>query len=181
MENYIGETGFGLNGSGEFMKLVNEEGQIIDSLTYDDNSPWPVEADGSGSTLELIDPASDNSKGENWKASVNHGTPGKQNSTVTSAEENEFTIIPREFSLSQNCPNPFNLTTKIEYSIPRYSRVSLKVYDILGREVATLFEGIRQAGNYIVTFDGSGLSSGVYLYQMKADHFMETKKFILLK
>jgi len=181
VKNYVGETDFGLNGAGEFIKLVNDEGQIIDSLTFDDNLPWPVEADGSGATLELIDPASDNSKGENWKASVNHGTPGKQNSTVTSAEENEFTIIPREFSLSQNCPNPFNLTTKIEYSIPRYSRVSLKVYDILGREVATLFEGIRQAGNYIVTFDGSGLSSGVYLYQMKADHFMETKKFILLK
>ena len=74
--NYIGEIGFGLNGSGEFMKLVNEEAQLIDSLTYDDLAPWPIEADGLGATLELFDAASDNSLGENWRASTGHGSPG---------------------------------------------------------------------------------------------------------
>lgn len=76
--NYLGETGFGLSGSGEFMKLVNGDGEIIDSLTYDDNLPWPEEADGDGSTLELLDALSDNSKGENWRASIGTAHPGKQ-------------------------------------------------------------------------------------------------------
>lgn len=96
-------------------------------------------------------------------------------------DERLDTKIPSNYMLYQNHPNPFNPTTKIEYSVPRYCRVSLKVYDILGREVATLFEGIRQAGSYVVTFDGSDLSSGVYFYQMKSNNFIETRKFILIK
>lgn len=181
VENYVGETGFGLNGSGEFMKLVNDEGQLIDSLTYDDNLPWPVEADGAGATLELVDAGSDNSKPENWKASVDHGTPGMQNSSVTSIKENEKKVITHKFSLFQNYPNPFNPTTTIKYSVAKNSHVSLQVYDLLGKKVATLFKGTRQAGNYIVTFDGSGLSGGVYFYQMKSGNFVETKKFVLIK
>jgi hypothetical protein len=181
VKNFVGETGFGLSGSGEFMKLVNDEEQIIDSLTYDDNLPWPVEADGAGATLELIDPASDNSKGENWQASVAHGTPGEQNSQVTGIAENKLNSIPDAFSLSQNYPNSFNPTTTIKYSLPRDGHVSLKVYDLLGKEVATLFEGMRQAGNYVVSFDGSGLSTGVYFYQMKSENFIETKKFVLIQ
>jgi hypothetical protein len=181
VKNYMGETGFGLNGSGEFMKLVNEEGQIIDSLTYDDNLPWPVEADGEGATLELIDAAKDNSVAENWQASIGHGTPGRVNSVVTSVEEDENNIIPGEFLLYQNYPNPFNLTTSIKYSVSKNSRVSLQIYDLLGEKVATLFKGTRQAGNYVVSFDGSGLTSGIYFYQLKSDNFIKTKKFLLIK
>ena len=181
VKNYIGETGFGLSGSGEFIKIVSDEGQIIDSLTYDDNLPWPVEADGSGATLELIDPASDNSKAENWKASQGHGTPGKMNASITNVAENSNKATLKEFMLFQNYPNPFNPSTKIDYSIPLDCRVSLKVYDISGREVATLFKGTRQPGNYAVIFDGSGLSSGVYFYQMRSDNFVDTKKFVLIK
>jgi hypothetical protein len=181
VKNYIGETGFGLSGAGEFMKLVNNKDQLIDSLTYRNQLPWPVDADGSGATLELINAASDNSKAENWKASTQHGTPGKQNSSVTNIGAYEFNEIPLGYSLAQNYPNPFNPTTTIKYSIPRNSYISLQVYDLLGKKVATLFKGTRQAGNYTVTFNGNGLSNGVYFYQMKSDNFIETKKFILLK
>ena len=89
--------------------------------------------------------------------------------------------IPNKFSLSQNYPNPFNPVTYINYSIPYSSDVSLKVYNLLGEEVATLFEGYRQAGNYEVVFDGSGFPSGVYFYRMKANNFGQFKKLILLK
>ncbi len=97
--------------------------------------------------------------------------------------------MPNEFRLDNNYPNPFNPTTKIKYSVPVNSRVSLKVYDILGNEVATLFEGVRQPGNYETTVDGSKLTSGVYFYRMKAgdpstssgQSFVETKKLMLLK
>ena len=181
VKNYIGETGFGLSGSGEYMKLVNSKGQIVDSLTYGDTLPWPVEADGSGSTLELINANRDNSAPDNWHASNDHGTPGKLNSSVTGVEENEVKNIPAQFSLSQNYPNPFNPVTQINYSVPRNGYITLKVFDLLGQEIITLFEGVRQPGNYTATFDGKGLSSGVYLYRLESENYAETKKLILLK
>ena len=85
------------------------------------------------------------------------------------------------FYLFQNYPNPFNPTTKMDYSIPRASFVTLKVYDILGREVATLVNEEKPAGNYEVEFNGKGLSSGVYFYRIQAGNFVSTKKLVLLK
>ncbi|MBU0474707.1 MAG: T9SS type A sorting domain-containing protein [Bacteroidetes bacterium] len=94
---------------------------------------------------------------------------------------------PETFSLSQNYPNPFNPSTIIKYSIPRsteyYSvqQVQLKVYDILGREVAMLVNKEQKAGNYEVNFNASKLSSGVYFYKLQAGSFSQTKKLLLLK
>ena len=181
VQNYIGETGFGLSGSGESMKLINGDGQLVDSLEYDDALPWPVEADGLGATMELKDPSSDNTLGENWQASKEHGTPGAINSSLTGVEENTYTNIPNEFMLSQNCPNPFNPATVINYQIAKTSYVTLKIYNMLGQEVTTLYDGMRQPGYYQATFDGSNLASGVYLYKMETDDFVETKKLVLLK
>lgn len=89
--------------------------------------------------------------------------------------------LPVEFILYQNYPNPFNPSTTIYFSLPQYQFVTLKIYDILGREISTLINEEKQPGNYKETFDGSNLSSGVYYYQMKAGKFVETKKLILLK
>ena len=102
--------------------------------------------------------------------------------------------LPTEYSLSQNYPNPFNPSTKIKFSIPfveTRDRVSvqLKVYDVLGNEVATLVNEEKPAGSYEVGFDGTGLTSGIYFYQLRAGDpstgsgqgFIETKKMILLK
>ncbi len=87
----------------------------------------------------------------------------------------------KSYALEQNYPNPFNPTTVIRYSIPQNGYISLKVFNLQGEEVATLSEGVRQAGTYSVTFDASGLANGVYLYQLKSNGFMETKKLLLLK
>ena len=89
--------------------------------------------------------------------------------------------IPNRFSLSQNYPNPFNPSTKIVYQIPVKALVTLKVYDILGREVTTLVDAQQNAGQYHVTFDGSRLASGVYFYRIQAGSFIQTKKLMLLK
>lgn len=82
--------------------------------------------------------------------------------------------------LGQNYPNPFNPTTQINYLIAHPDYVTLKVYNILGQEVMTLFEGFRKPGNYSATFNRKGLASGIYLYKLQSDNYIETKKLIIL-
>ncbi len=89
--------------------------------------------------------------------------------------------LPTHFVLEQNYPNPFNPVTIISYQLPQDSRVTLKVYDILGREVATLANERQDAGTHAVTFDGSRLSSGVYFYRLIAGTFSDVKKLMLVK
>jgi photosystem II stability/assembly factor-like uncharacterized protein len=89
--------------------------------------------------------------------------------------------IPTDYQLKQNYPNPFNPTTTIEYSIPKQSKVTVKVFDLLGREIATLVDEEKTAGNYMIDFNGSNLSSGIYFYRLDAGGFSETKKLILIK
>jgi photosystem II stability/assembly factor-like uncharacterized protein len=90
-------------------------------------------------------------------------------------------FLPETFKLYQNYPNPFNPTTTIKFEIPERSFVTIKVYDVLGGEVATIINEEKLSGNYEVEFDGSQLNSGIYFYQIKAGNFVETKKMILLK
>jgi hypothetical protein len=86
-----------------------------------------------------------------------------------------------EFALDQNYPNPFNPTTTIKYSIKEKSSVELKIYDLLGSEIADLVNEEKAPGNYDVSFDASSLSSGVYLYTIKAGSFVQTRKMLLMK
>ncbi len=97
--------------------------------------------------------------------------------------------LPKTFELSQNYPNPFNPTTVIRYQLPVASNVSLKVYDVLGKEVMTLVNGRQEAGQYNAMLNASGLSSGIYFYRLQASatngasgqNFVSTKKMLLVK
>ncbi len=89
--------------------------------------------------------------------------------------------IPKKFNLEQNYPNPFNPSTQIEYAITEQAEVTLQVFNILGKKVRTLVHEEQSAGNYKVTFNGSDLASGVYLYRLRAGDKVDTKKFILVK
>ncbi len=89
--------------------------------------------------------------------------------------------VPSQFALSQNYPNPFNPSTKIDYSVPKNSFVTLKVYNVLGQEVATVFSGTQQAGNYSSSFDASKFASGLYFYRLQAGSVTITKKMLLMK
>jgi hypothetical protein len=100
-------------------------------------------------------------------------------SELTSIQSKEK--LPSEYQLSQNFPNPFNPETTISYSIPKSEHVTLKVFDLLGREVATLVDEFKQAGTYKTNFNASGLTSGVYFYQLGAGSFVQTKKLMVLK
>ncbi|MDR3627412.1 MAG: choice-of-anchor A family protein [Ignavibacteriaceae bacterium] len=88
---------------------------------------------------------------------------------------------PKEFALSQNYPNPFNPSTVIKYQIPKDGFVIVKVYDLIGREVATLVNGYKSAGNYSVNFNASKLASGMYIYQLRSNSMVSTKKMLLIK
>ncbi|WP_304130470.1 T9SS type A sorting domain-containing protein [Ignavibacterium album] len=89
--------------------------------------------------------------------------------------------IPKEFKLEQNYPNPFNPLTKIRYEVPIKSKISLKVFDILGKEIMILVDQIQDAGYYEIDFNASGLSSGIYFSRLESDSFMKTIKMSLVK
>ncbi len=99
---------------------------------------------------------------------------------VTFVEQNTSNV-PQVFELSQNYPNPFNPVTEISFSLPRKEHVSLKVFNVLGMEVATLVEGERGAGRHTASFDATGFASGVYFYRLKAGDAMLSKKMMLVK
>ena len=180
--NYIGNMDFGLDGSGEFIRLTDDQEKIIDSLTYDDTPPWPIAPDGNGPTLELINPAHDNSKGENWMSSSGYGSPGRENSVVISIKENKNAELPAAFRLEQNYPNPFNPVTAISWQLAANSYVDLSVYNILGQKIATLISENQQAGYHSMEWNAAGFPSGVYFYQLKTGNgFMDVKKLVLLK
>jgi len=95
--------------------------------------------------------------------------------------KSEEMVIPNEFVMNQNYPNPFNPTTRITYQIPELSFVTLKVFDVLGNEIKTLVNEEKPVGYYEIKFDASSLASGIYIYQLHAGSFIETKKMILLR
>jgi len=99
---------------------------------------------------------------------------------VTGVEE-DAVGSPLKFELGQNYPNPFNPTTQISYSVPQQSHVTLKVFNVLGMEVATLFSGIQDAGEHGATFDATKFSSGVYFYRLQAGNLSITKKMVFMK
>ena len=158
-------SGFGLSSSGEKVWFENASGTVIDSVDL------LAVTDTSASYGRLPDGSA------NWQILVPR-TRGFSN--VVTDVENEFNSIS-EYRLNQNYPNPFNPTTTISFTIPATSNVSLKVFNILGKEVATLVNETKSAGNYSINFNASGLSSGVYFYQLTTDNFTSTKKFTLLK
>ena len=106
-------------------------------------------------------------------------SPIKPLSTITGVDN--VTELPRDFSLTQNYPNPFNPSTVISYQIPVNSYVSLKVFDLVGNEVAVLVNEMQNSGTYSVTFDAGKLSSGVYFYELRAGSYRAVKKLLLTK
>jgi hypothetical protein len=107
--------------------------------------------------------------------------PAPPEGILTDVQDNTDNTVIKSYKLEQNYPNPFNPATNIKYSVPAPGMVTIKVYDILGSEVATLVNEEKSAGSYEVRFNAGTLSSGVYFYNIKAGSYNITKKMMLLK
>jgi photosystem II stability/assembly factor-like uncharacterized protein len=136
-------------------------GLFLDIVFTDENNGWLFE----GVSRELI----------NIYRTTNGGIGG-----IVSVD-NEIDFRPDGFILEQNYPNPFNPTTIIRYQISEISFVTIKVYDVLGNEISRMVNEEKPAGEYGVEFDGDGLTSGIYFYQLRAGDYTDTKKMILLR
>ncbi|MBI5463924.1 MAG: T9SS type A sorting domain-containing protein, partial [Ignavibacteriales bacterium] len=116
-----------------------------------------------------------------WKSEYN-GKPFRIDCTaLPTGIESISSEIPSSFELRQNYPNPFNPTTTIRFSLPQREFVTLKVFDVLGREVATPVNGELNAGEHTVVLEAKSLASGVYFYQLRAAGFIQTKKMLISK
>jgi hypothetical protein len=160
----------------------NQEWPLPENLAYT-NEKYKTAAMGGFPLGDLnwfpdVKPAWEAQRDQEWEIInnwLNYGTPNPVSVREIAGK------IPTEYSLKQNYPNPFNPTTNIEYSVPKEGYVSIKIFNMLGQQIATLFEGNQKAGNYSVTFDASNLPSGVYVYRLETDNITLTKKLMLMK
>ena len=177
-------SGFDLdNNDPDEVVLVDTAQNIVDQVAYTTAFPF-----SSGASMYLLDMASDNNDATNWTASTipygdgDLGTPGRawNDSTLMSIGEHE--IIPKMFQLYPAYPNPFNPVTTIRLAIVETQHTaSLRIFDITGHLVKTLAEGEINPGQHEITWDASGLSSGVYFITLKSAQYSQTQKAILLK
>jgi hypothetical protein len=155
------------------VRIFDNAGVLIDSVQYDDIDPWPVEPDGNGPTLELINPTLDNLLSESWAASTDNGTPGAQNSTYDNLSSDLISVIPEKIHLYPSYPNPFNPITTISFDIPNtvvgtMNASSLHVFNIKGQRVETLInETNENRAKYNIQWHPTNISSGVYFLQFK--------------
>ena len=118
---------------------------------------------------------------DNGALNVSEIQQGIRLPVVTTGIDPVSNTTAAEYELSQNYPNPFNPVTSIKFTVPKDGKVSLKIYDILGKLVSTYVDGFLNAGSYNAQFDGSGYASGIYFYTLSTKNFTETKKMHLIK
>ncbi len=180
----FGEYEGQLDNSGETIALSAASGDTILRIRYNDRYPWPRSADGDGFSLvpREPDPSGDPEDAGNWTASAGiHGNPGHDNIPVSVTEPGR-PAAPIEFRLAQNFPNPFNAMTTLVFHVPRPASITIKVYDILGREAAALVSRDFEPGVHSFQWDASGLASGVYFCRLTAsDGFSTVRKLLYIQ
>ncbi|MDP3583474.1 MAG: T9SS type A sorting domain-containing protein [Ignavibacteria bacterium] len=168
----------------------NAFGQMVESkyLDFNGNVKWSAamaaeDPDGDGFTngQELQDPTGAWGAGDKAPGTAGLVTnPGDRNSKPAGTDV-EGLELPTTYSLAQNYPNPFNPTTTINFSLPVSGKVVLEVFDISGKSVVTLLDNEMQSGVHSVELNAADLSSGVYFYRLRANQFIATRKFVLMK
>jgi hypothetical protein len=152
-------------------ELVNAAGTVVASVNSTSNNPFILTAPSSGTYTVNAGYKDPSLEWGNTSAVIN----------VTGIDEKLVGLKPESFQLYANYPNPFNPSTKIRYAISETVFTSLKVYSLLGQEIAILINEEKTPGVYEVTFDAIDLISGSYFYQIKAGNFFQTRKMLVLK
>ena len=181
----IGPFDFGLSGGGDEVRIFDNNNALIDSINYDDDDPWPIEADGDGATLELINPILDNSLPASWTSSTDYGSPGEQNSTFLSSN-GSVTTLPSMNSLLSSYPNPFNGLVNIPFVLSSKTGSSIIIYDILGKIIREVSLERFDLGKHSIVWDGKNhlgqeVSTGIYFVKLKNSTLTNTQKLIYLK
>jgi len=186
VNNVRGNLGFGLSGSGDMVRLYDNFENLIDSVRYNVAEPWPYLPNGNGPTLELKNPNFDNSVPSSWASSTLLGTPAGQNHTYVNLDvDNKEINIPFSLEVGNHFPNPFNINVSIPIYSSKTQILTIKIYDILGRNI---FEDkIRvDIGKNIYTWNGVNkfgdeIPSGLYFFHVmwKNKHF--TNKIMCIK
>ena len=180
VESALGDLGFGFSGGGEALRLFDADSLLMDRVEYDDSPPWPIEPDGFGPTLELIEADGDNALPESWAASlVDLGTPGEANSVSTGTGADED--IPAAVLLSAPWPNPFNPTVNLRFGLPKASHVRLDLFDVRGARVARLIDEVLAAGYHERSWNAEGRASGLYFARLEFEGELRSRKLLLLK
>lgn len=165
----VGPWTFGLSSGGDAVRLFDGGGVLVDSVMFDDEAPWPTLPDGDGFSLELTDPALDNTRPSAWRGSTTPGgTPGAGNTVAVGTTPGE--PVAGELAILPNHPNPFVGTTVVTFILPRAGHVALCLYDVLGRRVANLVDGHRAPGVHSLAWDGAALTPGVYFLRLTFDN-----------
>ncbi|MGE5496788.1 MAG: carboxypeptidase regulatory-like domain-containing protein [Syntrophothermus sp.] len=175
--------GAGLNGAITY--IFNELGQLTAYGISDGKGQFMADGLISGSYSIKADLFEYKETGSEYVSIDAEGSSPVVSLTLvpgsTTAVHENISAVPEHFSLKQNYPNPFNPVTNISYSIAQKGNVTLKVYNIIGKEIATLVSEEKAAGNYTVRFNAAGIPSGIYFYTLSSGSYSETKKLILLK
>ena len=182
----IGPFDFGLSGGGDQIRIYDDLGALMDSVKYDDVEPWPIEADGGGPTLELINPSSDNSLPQSWTSSQQYGSPAEQNTNFLSADDSDGLALPTEYSLLPPYPNPFNGSVRIPFQLASQASTSITIFDILGKRVLDIPIKNIGPGNHFITWDGinqmgRNVGNGVYFIRLNLPVRNNFQKLIYLK
>jgi hypothetical protein len=175
--------------------LLDEEGKVLQSLNLitfskalffkNKQSSFQVNTKGIGNkTVRMRLNTNVNFNAECFLVD-SHSLPDENGSMYKKAETEKIDYmgekVVKEYAISRNYPNPFNPSTVIDYQVPKTSKVTLKVFDMLGKEVTTLVNEVKEVGRYSVKFDASELPSGTYIYEIRANDFVKSGKMMLLK
>ncbi len=178
IEGIIGDFAFGLSNNGDTVRLYDSNNNLVDFVAYDINLPWPILANGTGASIELINPVLDNNKGENWTNSEDYGTPGHSNDPSLVIDE----LIAQKIEY-KIYPNPFSQFTTISFYLNKKNYVKIDLYNIQGKLLNKLDEGIYETGNYSIPLeaDENFILPGIYLIKLQIGDQVSTSKVLYKK
>ncbi len=184
VNNSIGDMPFGLSSNGDMIRLYDDESHLMDAVDYYVYNPWPENANGTGASIELIDPALDNTRGENWQTFGIGGTPGEPSYGTVGIPSPQ---LPGALTSAFDCyPNPFRDYTTIRFTVIAGGYYRLEVIDINGRLVDLLADDYLAEGSYWINWQGineynKNVEAGVYTVRLINEKNIETIKLLMLK